>query len=751
LAGGYDNASGNLRIRVNSGGVVPICDYTINTSPNPLLFQSGGGNGNISINAGSACAWNITGPQWVVLSKLQGVGSDNIQVSVAQNNGGNRVGNIVLTGANNFITNISISQSGINTTTNIYAFQTSSCYTSPGEATISVEFRYVGNLLSLLYRPVLPNGWAITSVTGDGQPEYRNMEIIFVGDLSANPIRFNYRVSIPQSQSGSYAIRGGIEYELSGIASPVSYEVNPSPLILDQCIDRHRADYMDPPWIITGTEANRVLAYWRAGGYRCDNTTADGYAPGSGNLDCGKHTADFREPFGRIDGTEVNRVLAYWRAGGYHRDTSSPDGYAPGLQSWLVRTTLQQIGNGDIIRNSEEDIVASHSTSVYYQPGQLLVVTNEFRAKTNILSLLWRPNLPAGWAVTNVRSLDGLPVSIQAGEILWTGEISTNVVRMTYELLVPAGESGTKAISAEVEYKVVGQLELKSIQPKPFQLLISCEVCITALNIISHPSNIVVAAGQTLWLNVEAVGDGWLNYQWYKGNNVLPGQTNSVLIIINSQFDDSGEYFVVVYNQNNSVTSRVANAVVIPIDRPLGLTGRFYQKVTVMNPAGSRETYPAIRILIRGLTNDSLGFPVRVGNALGNVNGVPYVQYNWPISEGQIIDLSIEYIVLDRRTIPNPSFEVQVVQPVTFPVPQGRVVELHPRSQYTNNMFILYFRSENNKEYYIQYKDSMSDVGWTTVLIPVMGTGYYMQWVDDGPPKTRNVNNSSRFYRVVEK
>jgi len=90
----------------------------------------------------------------------------------------------------------------------------------------------------------------------------------------------------------------------------------------------HTSDYREPEWVIDGTEANRVLAYWRAGAYHI-GSGADGYAPGPGDTNGARHKADYREPYWVIDGTEANRVLAYWRAGGYHVG-SGADGYAPG-------------------------------------------------------------------------------------------------------------------------------------------------------------------------------------------------------------------------------------------------------------------------------------------------------------------------------------------------------------------------------------------------------------------------------------
>jgi len=92
----------------------------------------------------------------------------------------------------------------------------------------------------------------------------------------------------------------------------------------------HSADYRAPFGQIDGTEVNRVLSYWRAGGYHLDAAGVDGFAPGVGPTNGMPHSADYHAPYWQMDGTEVNRVLSYWRAGGYHPDPTGVDGFAPG-------------------------------------------------------------------------------------------------------------------------------------------------------------------------------------------------------------------------------------------------------------------------------------------------------------------------------------------------------------------------------------------------------------------------------------
>ena len=58
-----------------------------------------------------------------------------------------------------------------------------------------------GQLRSLLWRPVLPEGWELKGVAGQGSPEIDPIDgsLVFSGfDLSANPLTFSYTVEVPE-------------------------------------------------------------------------------------------------------------------------------------------------------------------------------------------------------------------------------------------------------------------------------------------------------------------------------------------------------------------------------------------------------------------------------------------------------------------------------------------------------------------------------------------------------------------------
>jgi hypothetical protein len=78
-----------------------------------------------------------------------------------------------------------------------------------------------------------------------------------------------------------------------------------------------------------------------------------------------------------------------------------------------------------------------------------------------------------------------------------------------------------------------------------------------------QPHDTVVNYGTNLVLDTVALGSGPLLYQWYYYGFELTDETNRVLRLNNIAPDQAGEYYVIVTNSINSVTSQVATVDVI--------------------------------------------------------------------------------------------------------------------------------------------------------------------------------------------
>lgn len=169
-------------------------------------------------------------------------------------------------------------------------------------------------------------------------------------------------------------------------------------------------------------------------------------------------------------------------------------------------------------------------------------------------------------------------------------------------------------------------------------------------------------------------------------------------------------------------------------------TGLLLQKYDVKNTGAVAAVF---RILIKNLPAGSV-----VWNSQGKFNGVPYIDLPSILAVGATTRITIEYYSKDRKTIPNPTFEL-VGASGTVTVPEGEVTNIKPRATLSGGNVLLEFNSEIGRSYYIQYTSDLTT--WKTALPKVDGTGNRIQWIDNGSPKTESSpsNTSSRFYRIL--
>lgn len=174
-------------------------------------------------------------------------------------------------------------------------------------------------------------------------------------------------------------------------------------------------------------------------------------------------------------------------------------------------------------------------------------------------------------------------------------------------------------------------------------------------------------------------------------------------------------------------------------------SGLFHQQIALINP-GAIEM-DGLQVLVRGLTNDTLGHPIRVQNATDSTNNVPFVFYG-ALNPGAAANLDVEFYVSDRRTLPTPEYEPQIVPPRVYTA-GGGVLFTITATRYHNGTMLVEFQTIAGRQYYIQYADALSPAVWKTAMPPITGTGSRVQWIDAGPPKTDSVpaDRTSRFYR----
>ena len=80
--------------------------------------------------------------------------------------------------------------------------------------------------------------------------------------------------------------------------------------------------------------------------------------------------------------------------------------------------------------------------------------------------------------------------------------------------------------------------------------------------ILQHPRGGNRYVGDSVTLQVSAVGASPLLYQWLRDGNPVSGATNPSLVLVNLRATDAGTYSVIVSNAFASVTSQAATLVV---------------------------------------------------------------------------------------------------------------------------------------------------------------------------------------------
>lgn len=137
----------------------------------------------------------------------------------------------------------------------------------------------------------------------------------------------------------SGGLPAGANVSLSGIkadgadaqALPQRLSVQEGKIIIKNLSNYHSAD-TSKNWAIELSELLRVIQFFNAREYHCEQGSEDGYAPFSGNRNCSPHSADYQPQDWKIQLNELLRIIQFFNfpAGSYHPQEGTEDGYAPG-------------------------------------------------------------------------------------------------------------------------------------------------------------------------------------------------------------------------------------------------------------------------------------------------------------------------------------------------------------------------------------------------------------------------------------
>lgn len=144
-------------------------------------------------------------------------------------------------------------------------------------------------------------------------------------------------------------------------------------------------------------------------------------------------------------------MIGYWMAGGYHQEPTGDDGYAPGM------STNGSLGIMDI-----GDISAMSVAPATYVPGNQVTLTANLSYSNDIVGLLWRPQLPAGWTIISVTANGGTPEVID-NEILFTTKLPPSPLEISYVCEVPGEMSGDALVQTDVQLMRQGSANPQSL------------------------------------------------------------------------------------------------------------------------------------------------------------------------------------------------------------------------------------------------------------------------------------------------
>jgi len=202
----------------------------------------------------------------------------------------------------------------------------------------------------------------------------------------------------------------------------------------------------------------------------------------------------------------------------------------------------------------------------------------------------------------------------------------------------------------------------------------------------------------------------------------------------------------------NNLATNVTTAVSVPITNLVltvlssitlnPQTGLFEERIEVSN--GGPATPSSVLVLISGLAAN-----VKVYNATGTTNGVPYVQSSSPLGIGSNVVFLLEYYVPTRIAPTNLTLTVQAGPIVIPPVVSGTILNISRMIKLDNGSVLVDFSALPGQVYAIQYSSDM--VTWLTAVPAITAPANQVQWIDSGPPKTVSspADQGARYYRVV--
>ncbi|MBI5800358.1 MAG: cadherin-like domain-containing protein [Verrucomicrobia bacterium] len=228
------------------------------------------------------------------------------------------------------------------------------------------------------------------------------------------------------------------------------------------------------------------------------------------------------------------------------------------------------------------------------------------------------------------------------------------------------------------------------------------------------------------------------------------GSTNRSTVTVVVRFNDGSTQLVtvpvIIYQPLLTATTNSGSydsTFSTPIFNPQ--TSLYEQKVTVQN--NTPFSFTALRI-----TATNLPATVTLQNATLTNGRLPYIEHNLTVPSGGSVTLKLEYFSGDFGIF-TPGLRLELLnQQRAISAPAAAVMTAAAlRTGYSPDgvvKFYVQFPSRTGQLYFVQYLDAVG-AAWRTSPVTLTGTGYVVQFIDDGPPNTDTAPGRVRFYRVL--
>ncbi|HKQ40144.1 MAG TPA: hypothetical protein VJ063_18875, partial [Verrucomicrobiae bacterium] len=281
----------------------------------------------------------------------------------------------------------------------------------------------------------------------------------------------------------------------------------------------------------------------------------------------------------------------------------------------------------------------------------------------------------------------------------------------------------------------------------------------------------------TVTISVSAFGTGNLSYQWYFNDNMLAGETNDSITIVDVQFEDDGLYRVRVSDVTGSALSPAAalRVLVTPafVQLPLGQTvvagGRVTLSATYTgNPAPfTNEWRLSSTPVYTNITSDRSTFYTFIASTNPGTYGYRVILRSASTTVGISSGPLVNVVVLadtDKDGLPDAWESANGLDPLVAgdgaldsdgdtmsnyaeylagTNPQDATSYLRVEGVAAGNSATITFQAMSNKTYTVEFTDALSPGPWTRLTdIAATATNHPAMVVDPAPFNTR-------FYRLA--